>query len=89
MTAVKNMIYNDFIVAFLANHHPYCQIYRKDGEPIRRNFSISERGGWPFPYLKNDKSFWIAWEIVDKNGIVWVSWMDYRSGNYEIFGRRL
>ncbi len=113
----------DFLITWSSTNEviPYCQLYTKRGEPIGRNFQISEKGYWPFPYLDNDKSFWIAWDdgyiylrkfdslyqpltppirithhqqvsgpfiIKDKNGIVWISWMDMRSGAREIYGAR-
>ncbi|MCS7249524.1 MAG: hypothetical protein N2323_00890 [candidate division WOR-3 bacterium] len=54
----------DFIIAWSPHNEliPYCQLYRRNGEPIGRNFRINERGYWPSPYLNNDKSFWVAWD---------------------------
>ncbi len=54
----------DFIITWspLNEVIPYCQLYRKNGEPIGRNFRVSERGYRPFPYLNNDKSFWVCWD---------------------------
>lgn len=53
----------DFLITWVSfDTAPYCQLYKKNGEPIGRNFKIANKGYWPFAYLNNDKSFWVCWD---------------------------